>query len=309
MHPILFAIGEFFIGTYGALMATALVLATLVGLWRAKRVGVSGEDLLDIAFVTVIVGIVGARVVYVLVDLLAGPRLFLRDPMSLILSRTGFVFWGGLVAATLAGLVVVRRRKLNPWLIGDIAMTSVPLGHALGRVGCFFAGCCFGSVVDPSHPLASLAVRFPSISRMGEAVYPGLAFEQHLRQGLLGADATHSLAVWPVQLFEVAGCLALFAVLLAVWPRRRFNGQMFLLYAILYSVLRFALEFVRGDVERGALGGLSTSQAISLVCFVLAVVAWPFLSRAQDLRRADAAPAAKPSRQQRRREARANRSP
>jgi phosphatidylglycerol:prolipoprotein diacylglycerol transferase len=307
VHPILFAIGEFFIGTYGVMMALGLVLATLVALWRAKRVGVDGDDLLDIAFLGVIAGIVGARVVYILVDLLAGPRQFLRDPWSLIFAREGFVFWGGLLTATLACLFIVRRRRLNPWLIGDIAMTSVPMGHAIGRVGCFLAGCCFGSVVDPSHPLAALAVRFPSITRMGEAVYPGLAFEQQMRQGLLAVDATRSLPVWPVQLFEAAGCLAVFAILLATWPRRRFHGQIFLLYAILYSLLRFALEYVRGDVDRGAVGPFSTSQTISLVCFVMAVAAWPFLKRAQHVRREPAL--AKPNRQQRRRDARAKKTP
>jgi prolipoprotein diacylglyceryltransferase len=124
-----------------------------------------------------------------------------------------------------------------------------------------------------------LAVRFPRVTRVGEAAYPGIAFIDQLNRKVVDPAAVCTLPVWPVQLFEAAGNLAIFSVLALLWRRRRFDGQIFLGYVVLYAVLRFMLEFLRGDVERGAVGILSTSQAISLAGLIFALALWPYLRR------------------------------
>jgi len=285
MHPIFFAVGSFFIGTYGVLLAIALVAGITLAIWRARKVGLSGDHIMDIAFWGVIAGFVGGRITYILLDLVNGPRQFLVEPWSMIFAREGFVFLGGLLAAVAVCAHIVRRRKLNPWLVSDIVMTSLVLGHAIGRVGCFMAGCCYGKVADPKGLLGFLAVQFPAATRMGGVVYPGLAYEEHLKYGLITAAATRSLPVWPTQLFESAGNLAIFVVLMLLWRKRRFNGQILVAYVILYAVLRFCIEFLRGDVERGFLGPFSTSQWICLAGFVFALAILPYLRRTQNLDR------------------------
>ncbi|MBN1868893.1 prolipoprotein diacylglyceryl transferase [Candidatus Sumerlaeota bacterium] len=279
MHPILFAIDRFYIGTYGLMVAIGLLAATSVALWRAKRVGVEGDRLLDFILLAVVGGLVGGRVTYVALDLTMGERYFLSHPLEIVFSRTGFVFLGGVVAGVALGAWYLHRVRLNKWLVADILFGVLPLGHAFGRIGCFMAGCCYGRVADPNGPLGFLAVCFPRGTRMGEAYYPGIAFGDQIAEGLVKSSDLCSLPVWPVQLFESAGNLAIFFALVWFWRRKRFDGQIFLLYILFYGALRFLLEFLRGDVQRGALGPLSTSQAISLIGFVAVAVLWPYLQR------------------------------
>ena len=279
MHPILFSIGTFFIGTYGLMLVLGLVLASSVALWRAKKIGVSGDNLIDLIFFGILFGIIGGRVTFILVNF----RQFLENPAEMIFSRADFVFLGGLIFAIVACVIVIRRRHMNVWLTGDILMAAVPLGHAFGRIGCFAAGCCYGRIVSPGSPLGWLGVRFPAVTQMGAVIYPGLAFEEQKDLGLIAADAAQSLPVWPTQLFESLGNLVIFGILFVMWKRRRFNGQIVLLYAILYSILRFSLEFLRGDMTRGGLGGVSTSQIITMAGFAAAIIIWPILAKRRDL--------------------------
>ena len=144
MHPILFAIGKFYVGTYGLFVALGLVCGAMVAVWRAKRVGVRGDDFMDILFWCILIGLAGARVTHIAVDLLRGDGYYLSNPLQMLVSRTGFVFLGGVLTALAASVIIIWRKKLNFWLLGDIALTSMPLGHAFGRTGCFMAGCCWG---------------------------------------------------------------------------------------------------------------------------------------------------------------------
>ena len=182
----------------------------------------------------------------------------------------GYVFYGGLLLCIPVGIWFVRRARLRVWEIGDLAGFGVPFGQAVGRMGCFLAGCCFGGVTDGPTGIA-----FPRHSPSWQA---------HLDQHLIDASAAASLHVHPTQLYEAIACGLICA--LGVWRYRKgnhFRGELFFQYALLYGLFRVAVEFVRAD-ERGAwLGGvITTSQLLSLPMIAWAVwillrrKAWPF---------------------------------
>ena len=285
MHPIFLSIGSFYIGTYGVMLALGLVAAVALAVWRANKVGIAGDHILDISFWCIIAGFVGGRITYIALDLISGRGEFLSNPIGMIFSREGFVFLGGLLTGVAMAVYLIRRKRLNGWLLADIILHSLALGHAFGRVGCFFAGCCYGKIVDPQGPFGFLAIRFPALSTMGKTTYPGLAFEDHLGRGLLEASAERSLPVWPTQLMESFGNLLIFALLFLVWRKKRFHGQVMVAYILLYGLLRFALEFLRGDAERGLFGWFSTSQWISLGGIAFALAIFPYLRKRQSLER------------------------
>jgi len=263
MHPILFQIGDnFFIGTYGVMIAIGVVAAIVAGAWRGRKVGISTDQVWDFATVCLFSGLIGARLTYIFINF----GEFLEDPFRLIFSREGFVFLGGLGGATVACLWFLRRQKISPWLMSDLVAVSLPLAHAFGRIGCHLAGCCFGGVCD----IDALAIRVPYQEQANGEVIPN-AFSDHYLSGLLPEGATHSLAIWPIQLIE-SGALFALAGLIAwyCWSKPRPTGMSFGCYLVGYGVLRFSLEFLRGDVARGLYFGglLSFSQIVSIGVFV-----------------------------------------
>lgn len=231
-----------------------------------------GRSLLLFAL-AVPIGLAGARIIPIVQDALLAGRL----TWGLVL-RGGLVFYGGLLTGLAAMVAGCRLWRLPMWPLLDAVCHYAPLGHAFGRLGCFFGGCCFGAVTD-----SLLGVRFPAGSP---------AFLQHQAQGLLPPGAVTSLPVHPSQLYEALGNLGLFFLLdrLSRRPNRPRPGRMTLLYLVGYAVLRFILEFWRGDAVRGVYYGLSTSQYVALAVMVLGLV---LLWR---LGRVPATPAADPAR-------------
>ncbi len=288
MHPELFQIFGFPIGTYGLMMAIAMLSGTTVGMMRARKEGVDPQVLMDIVVYSIIGGVVCGRLGYILVDLTSDHPYFYKDPMSFIFNRTGFVFLYGLLGAIATGVFFNRRAGLNPWITGDIMFSCLPLAHGFGRIGCFFAGCCHGSIIPENSPFAFLGIQFPQ----GTEKLPSMAFYEHLQSGLISRSAETSLPVWPTQPMEAIGNFLIFIVLSLLWKHRRFNGQIILLYLFLYSTLRFSLEFLRGDADRGYFGPLSTSQWITLFAFISGILLWRRLSTRQ-IRKAEKHPGQK----------------
>jgi len=180
-----------------------------------------------------------------------------------IITTGGLVFYGGALAILWAMRLGCRLWGLSPWPLLDAVCRFAPLGHAFGRLGCFFGGCCFGAPTD-----SCLGLQFPAGSP---------AFLQHRTAGLLAPDAVASLPVHPSQLYETVGNLLLFALLLAVSKRRVGlpPGRLTTLYLLGYALLRFGLEFLRGDDLRGVYFGLSTSQYVAIIVAAAAVlVVW-----------------------------------
>lgn len=197
-------------------------------------------------------GLAGARIIPIVQDALLAGRLTWG-----IVLRGGLVFYGGLLAGLAVMVLGCRWWRLPARPLLDAVCHYAPLGHAFGRLGCFFGGCCFGAPTD-----SVLGIRFPAGSP---------AFLQHQAQGLLAPGAVTSLPVHPSQLYEAAGNLVLFLVLDRL-SRRRHRlppGRLALYYLLGYALLRFVLEFWRGDAVRGLSYGLSTSQYLALAVMVL----------------------------------------
>ena len=248
MHPILIDLGFFQIPSYGVLVAFGVVLGLLALKRRADRRGLDGAVVVDVALWLVIWALVGAKGLLILVEL---PR-YLDDPASMVsVLRAGGVFLGGFIAAVIAGAVLFRRHHLAPFATMDVIIPSLALGHAVGRMGCLLAGCCWGGVckqpwaVTYSDPVAAANVGTP----LHVALHPFPAYA-----------ALFNLGLW--------------ALLEWLYSRRPASGRVFATYLMVYGAGRFLLEWTRGDASRGFVlsGALSTSQLISLGMIILGIV-------------------------------------
>jgi len=182
------------------------------------------------------------------------------------LTAGGFAYYGGFIAAALFSIWFVKRHRWPAGKVCDMAGFTISLGLVWGRMGCFLASCCFGARTD-----LPFAVRFPS----GSA-----ASRQQWMDGLLGTYRVESLPVHPTQIYEALSSLAIAAfVYFVVMPRKRFDGQVFVVAMSLYAIARFAVEFIRRD-ERGGLLGLSTSQLVALGMLAFCAYCWIHFKRA-----------------------------
>lgn len=255
MHPILFEIGGWPVYSYGVLLALAYLAGLQLAVVRARRAGLDGTKVMDFGIYLIIAALVGAKLMLVIVDF----EYFAAQPRELFsLVRAGGVFYGGLLGALGAAIILVRRYQLPLWTTADLIAPGIALGHIVGRFGCLLAGCCYGRPTDVpwaitfTNPLAAANVGTP-----------------------LG------VALHPTQLYDAGAELLIMVLLLATERRgRTFPGRTFWLYMLLYGVSRFVIEFYRGD-ERGMLMGVSTSQAVSLIVVPLSVLMlWRLRNRA-----------------------------
>ena len=202
MNPVLVQVTDnFYIGTYGVMIALGLLAGVVLAIVRAKRAGMQPDPVIDLTFVGVVSGFVGGRLAYVLVNW----GEFVQAPGVLLFSRSGFVFLGGLLFAAAACGAYLYWKGLNFWRMADVVAPSVALGHGFGRLGCHFAGCCYGEVCGREH---GVCLSVPRIETADSGVWPN-AYYDHVSRGLLGPEAEYSLPVWPVQLMEAGGLFLL----------------------------------------------------------------------------------------------------
>ena len=286
MHPVAFTFQGYEIRWYGLMIAIGFVVCTVVGARLAKRAGVRPEHSIDLAFWGLIAGLVGARLMFYVVNWQKYYQAcFHHETLGLSQShcwdvlyvwRGGHVWYGGLLGALLIAIWFLRRRKIPYFVMADAVMPGVALGHFFGRLGCFCAGCCWGTTTT-----SAAGIHFPEGS---------IPFRHHAEQlSLLMNGRTESLAVHPTQLYEASGELLIFFILLGLYHYKRFHGQVFLGYLFLYPILRIVTETFRGDSERGFLitwdhvipfghlefvlkQGISTSQLISFGVALAAVL-------------------------------------
>ncbi|MBU2102722.1 MAG: prolipoprotein diacylglyceryl transferase [Candidatus Omnitrophota bacterium] len=249
MHPILFTLGPITIYTYGVCVFLGVVAGYGISLVMAKKAGIDTRAMADIIFWTIVVSFLGARVTYILVEF----KAFLLDPVEILFSRSGFVFYGGLIFGLPGLYFFTKKHTLNFWKVADCLSLAIPVAHAFGRVGCFFYGCCYGRVTT-----SLVGIIFPE----GSPAYCA------------------GSRVIPTQLIEAASLILIFIVLMLARNILRVSGQLFLLYLALYAVVRFVIEIFRAD-SRGAIGFLSTSQAISILVLIFACIAARFLDYRQ----------------------------
>lgn len=242
MHPVLVRFGPLTIHTYGVLVAAGFLLGLALAVKQAKKEGIPQERIIDIGFYVLVAAIIGSRLLFVAVN--AGH--YLKHPLDIFkIWEGGLVFYGGLILAIPSALWYIRKHNLDAWRITDIFAPSLAIGHAVGRIGCFAAGCCYGRLSE-----LPWAVTF------------------HDPECL----ATTGIPLHPTQLYESAGELLNFLILITLRRYQSFKGQLFWTYILLYSLLRFVVEFFRGDEARGYLfGGISVSQGISVIMGVVAI--------------------------------------
>jgi phosphatidylglycerol:prolipoprotein diacylglycerol transferase len=257
MYPELFHIGSFPINTYGVFLALAFLSAILLSVRLGAKDGLPRERIYDLCLWMLLASLVGSKVLMLFTE----PE-YRQDPMQLLsldFLRSGGVFYGGLIGAVVAGFFLMRRFQLPWWKTADACAPGIALGNFFGRQGCFAAGCCWG---EPTT--LPWGVKF---SQLGHEI-TGVPIDTYLH---------------PTQLYESFSMLIVFFFLLWLHRRRRFSGQVILVYALLYSVIRFAIEFVRDDPRGDILGlttltGLSTSQLISIVIgissLIVLIVRW-----------------------------------
>jgi phosphatidylglycerol---prolipoprotein diacylglyceryl transferase len=252
MYPEIFRIGNFPITTYGIFLAVGMLVALYVASRLAARDGLPRERIYDLGLWTLIGGLLGSKLLMFLVE--DNVQVF-----SLDFLRSGGVYYGGLIGGFLAVAVLVYFYKLPFWKVADAFAPGVALGQAFGRQGCFAAGCCWGKPTD-----LWWGVHF---TEQGHE-YTGVPM-----YGPSGGD----LFLHPTQLIESFTMLAVFALLVWLHRRKKFDGQVLIAYGIIYSIFRFSIEFIRDDPRGDLFGlttmtGLSTSQLVSLIVAVLSVV-------------------------------------
>jgi phosphatidylglycerol:prolipoprotein diacylglycerol transferase len=252
VFPQLFHIGRFFLPTYGVLVS----LGVLVGLWvsvrNSQKQGINPDDAWNFGILVVLAGILGAKILYIINDW----STYAAHPgeiFSLNTLQAGGVFSGGLVAAFVVAVWYVRKRHMPPLATCDAFAPGLAIGHAIGRVGCFAAGCCYGK---PTNHLW------------------GVTFTNQVAHDLVGTPLNQALE--PTQLFESAVELANFFILMWMFRRKKFDGQVFGAYLILYGVARFFLEFIRDDPGRGSVfgGAMTGTQLISIFLVITGGVIW-----------------------------------
>lgn len=253
MYPELFSVGPVTIYSYGVLLAVSYLLGLWLAMRRARKWGLDANRVMDLGIYIIIAALIGAKLLLLVVDF----DQFSRTPADILsLARSGGVFYGGLILATLVAFWYMARHRLPFWTTCDVFAPGIALGHVTGRLGCLAAGCCYGKpasvpwAITFTNPLAAANVGTP-----------------------LG------IPLHPTQAYEAGAELLILLFLLGTERRGRyFPGRTFWSYMFLYAVSRFIVEIYRGD-PRGEILGFSTSQFISLILGPLSLVMLVWLYR------------------------------
>lgn len=250
MYPVLFKFGPLTIYTYGFFVAMGVLSSILFARREGKRLGMDPDRITDLCFYIVIAAIVGSRLFYVAVNF----GFFLSRPLDIFkIWNGGLVFYGGFIGAVVTALVFLHKTGMPLGKTADIAAMTIPLGHTFGRIGCFFAGCCYGRACS-----LPWAVTF---------------YDPH-------SLAPLNIPIHPTELYEAAGNLFIFLFLLLLHRRKKLDGRLFWLYMMSYGILRSIIEQFRGD-DRGAFlfGQVSISQTIGLSAAAVSFAMLVLLSR------------------------------
>ena len=257
MLPELFHVGPVTVHSWGVLLMVGFLLAVWRAARSAPRYGIKPEDVWDVRLWGLLGGVLGARLVYVLLawdDFRANPAAVFH------IWEGGMTFYGGMGGGILAGVLVCRARGIRVGDMADLAALAFPIGYALGRVGCFLNGCCYGGACD-----LPWAVRFHDHTAAG-----GLTPPSH-----------------PAQLYSAIISVLIYFLLAGMEPRRRFRGQLMFAYIFLYAVYRFGIEFVRAGVTstRSDLAGLTHGQIASLLIALVAAILYVAAARRTEQQR------------------------
>jgi phosphatidylglycerol:prolipoprotein diacylglycerol transferase len=245
MHPIIFSFGKLTIFSYGLFVALAFFTAITYlsnQIKKSKEKILSQDELYSLFIYIIVSGIIGARLLFVF----SNPQDFVLDPMSVFkLWEGGLTYYGGFTSAAIFVLAYVRIKKISILKLVDFFAPALALGHAIGRIGCFFAGCCYGKETNVAW---------------------SVVFRDKNSLAVLGVH------LHPTQLYESFGNFLIFFFLYLYSKKEHKEGFLVSFYFISYAVLRFVVEFFRGDPGRGGqYFALSVSQILSLILFIIGV--------------------------------------
>ena len=267
MHGVAFKIGSFEVSSYGVMVAIGMLVGVWIASVRAKRNGIESVVIMDLTIWVVLSGIFGSRFMFIFIEewheVISQP--FLKTLKSFVMIRSGGMsFLGALLFAVPIGTIYLRKRKLEVWKIADITAPSIAIGIAFARIGCFLKGCCFGKLCDAN---AFYGLEFP-VGSPAHYHYHGI------------------VTVYPTQLINSLDALVLFVVLSIWFKYRRFNGQIFSLFLLLYCMTRFMTDFLRGDSATTFFGGLFFSRLtlaqVSCIIGILLSIAMLVLLRRRE---------------------------
>ncbi len=216
------------------MVAFAFFVSTILCLKESKVSGIKEELILNLSVLIMISGIIGARLIYILLNL----KEYILSPIEIMkIYRGGLTLYGGIAAGILSSLIYLRRKRHPVLKVLDLVSPYVALGQVWGRIGCFLNGCCYGR----------------------ESLRFGLYFP------------VHSRTLLPTQIYSSLGNLLIFLILKSIYRRKRFDGQVALSYFVLYSLKRFLIEFLRADTQ-ALIFRLSLSQLLSFVILIISVI-------------------------------------
>ncbi len=258
MFRTLFSVGSLEIHTYGVMQAVAFFTAIFIAVRRAKQEGLNPNIIFDMAIWILISVVVGARIWYVAEHF----HDYAENPFDIFkIWQGGLVFYGGFVGAVVGGLLFLKIRRLRFTTIGDIIAPSFAIGIAIGRIGCFLNGCCYGRISE------TCGIAFPAKD------FPP-AYADQLRQNLIEPGAAQSLPVIPTQLYSTLNNLIIFGLLLVLSKKKPFSGFLIWLFIGLYGLHRFVVDFFRHyEGAAKALKIITLSQCVSILLIVFSIVA------------------------------------
>ncbi|MBT3386954.1 MAG: prolipoprotein diacylglyceryl transferase [Desulfobacula sp.] len=243
MHPVLINIGSFNLYTYGLFVALGFITAIWVSQKNAAPHGISAQAITDIFFVILVSAIIGARLLYIGINFDVYKDNWID---GFKIWNGGLVFFGGFFGAVAASFIYIKIKKFNTWETVDILVPGIALGHAVGRLGCFFAGCSYGKVCD-----LPFAVKFTNPESL----------------------APLDVYLHPTQIYSVLSNFILFFILMGIQKKKKFNGMVFLSYIMLYSLFRSIIEFFRGDFRGNFIFDfISMSQGIAGMVFLISLI-------------------------------------
>lgn len=252
MFPILFRLDGLPIYAYGFFVALGFIVGLVLTTLKARKQEVPFVRVVDLFFYSVLSAILGSRILFVLIHF----DFYRKNPLDIFkIWEGGLVFYGGLILAIGVSVVYMRWHRLPVWKLADLFSPPIALGLFFGRIGCFFAGCCYGK--ETFLPWAVIFRDPNSLARL-------------------------NIPLHPTQLYEAAGSLMIFLFLNWKEGKKTFDGQIFWLFLLLYSVIRFLIETVRGDPRGFFLKNLfSTSQGIGIFLAIFSLFMLFYLKKGQ----------------------------
>jgi len=234
MYPIICQLGPLTVYSYGLVLVLAFTIAVFLLILKAKNQGLNSDLIFNLCTIILVSGIIGARIFYVILNL----KFYINNPIQIImLARGGLAWYGGLILGSLTCIVYLRYKGLDIYKTVDLIIPYIALGQAIGRIGCFLNGCCYG-LESPRF-----GIYFP----------------------------VHDAVLIPTQLYSSLALLGIFIILRIFQERIHRKGEVFYVYLFLYSLWRFFIEFFRGDSEAFILN-LSLFQIISIALLILSAI-------------------------------------